>query len=98
MVRLITASGREIRCEAVVHGRLYDYLHIHVSGMSLAEAAAIFDDSEQTRTMRVETVDESTGERQSTTYDGYTSVYSIQQSPFVPDALLVWMNRREVTA
>ena len=87
MITLETALGERINCEAVVAGNQYPYLHIHTSELTRVQADTIFDNPAQTETLKVDT-----GETEKT-YTGFTTLFSVQTSPFIPNALLIWLNR-----
>lgn len=100
---ITTATGRVIDVEAVTAGRQYPVLHINTKALSGAEAYAIFSDPAETavldeaRDVTVETTKEDgSTERQTavehTVYRNFTNLYSVGPSPYMGDALLIWLN------
>lgn len=93
---LITATDREIVCEAVLKGNLYDLLTIHTAALTWTEAGALFADPRETQTLTVRSVPEEQGEEVTeTVYTGWTALYSIQRSPFfpAPGALMIQLQK-----
>lgn len=86
MLTLITNSGREIPCDAIVPASQYPVLHIHTHAIGGAEAWTIFSDPAETcRLIRRDDDGE-------TVFTGFTRLYSVQSSPFVPGDILIWLN------
>lgn len=88
---MITLSTRTslVNCDAVVAGDQYPYLHIHTHELSRIDADRIFDDPAETD--MITAFDAETSETQ--VYTGYTSLYSVQKSPFIPGDLLIWLTK-----
>lgn len=85
---LTTALGEQIACETIVYSERYQFLHIHTGALTAVEAARIFSDPEQTGTLTA--VDDDGAPR---VYRDFTELWSVQRSPFVPDALMIWLQR-----
>jgi len=104
MYKLITATGREIACDAVVRASRYEFLTIHTDQLSRVEVDTIFEDSSETETLTaiqiVEVTDEN-GEIQraelTTVYRGFTVLDTVQRSPLFPNPgeLMIWLTRPE---
>lgn len=101
MVTLITATGREILCDAVIRATYYAFLTIHTNALSRIEVDTIFDDPAETRTLTVigplsDELDEDgnplMGE---TVYHGWTVLDTVQRSPMfpAPGELMIWLTR-----
>ena len=99
-----TATGKVYECEAVTPGSMYPVLHIHTKALTGAEAYTVFSDPEETEELEeikdvviVET--DENGEEQRTEaqrhrkFTGFTQLYSVGPSPFIPDAILIWLTR-----
>lgn len=88
MITLITATGREIMCDAIVEATLYPVLHIHTHELTGAEAWTLFSNPAETVILRkIENEKE-------TVYRDYTYLQSVQQSPFIAGDLLIWLNHQ----
>lgn len=101
---ITTATGRVIDCDAVTLGRAYPVLHIHTHALSRVESTQIFDDPLETAVL-TETRDvlvdveleggatERRPAQETRVYRGWTDLHSVERSPFVDGALLIWLNR-----
>ena len=58
IVKLITATGREIDVYNVIKGAMIDYLHIYITDMPIGEIYDLFTDSSETERLTVVKEDE----------------------------------------
>lgn len=102
MVTLITATGREIPCEAVIRATAYTFLTIHTHALTRIEIDTIFDNPEETIELTaVETVEapDENGETveivTTKVYRRFTVLDAVQLSPFYSGDLMIWLTRPE---
>ena len=100
---ITTATGRVIDVAGVTAGRQYPVLHINTRALTGAEAYAVFSDPAETAVLdeardvivEQQKEDGSTEEQTATehrVYRNFTNLYSVGPSPYMGDALLIWLN------
>lgn len=87
MTVIITATGKEIECDAVIAATMYPVLHIHTHSITGAEAWEIFSNPEETKVLKKYEDGKGAG-----VYKGYTTLQSVQRSPFIDGDILIWLN------
>ena len=104
MVKLVTATGREIACDAVIRTTNYNYLTIHTNALTRIEVDTIFDDSTETNELTVyaqEYQETSDGDVEvletKRVYHGWTILDAVQKSPMFqkPGELMIWLTKQD---
>ena len=95
MIKIQTASGREIECRGIYKSNMYNVLNIHTQAITPAEAYMIFGNPEETKVLiQLETKEDFMDEPIKTIYRGFTECYMVKKSPLYsePDCYMIWLN------
>lgn len=109
MIKLITAKGTEIMCDAVVKGAQYPVLHIYTNEITPIQAYQIFGDPEATKTLTAISIEYEQnpdfvpgGDQEeylpvevTKVYHDFTEIYSVQKSTLIPgdNEIMIWLQR-----
>jgi len=101
MVRLVTATGREIACDAVIRATNYNFLTIHTNALTRIEVDTIFDDPTETSVLTAyEQIYETSGDsvivrETKRVYRNWTILDAVQKSPMyaTPGELMIWLTK-----